>query len=170
LDYPATHFETLITPLLQPLPLVIINTLYVLARLTPLVIVRTHPSNTLPASRIPHFWPWGLLRYPSITHTLNTFVPPTQWEMCYLYSFAGKTHQVKDRPAGGWAIFDIHPERRCIHLTRDKDILDQFAQAAGDIKRLLRQPPARTAPIHPSRLHLLRRNMLSPNSRLNAFN
>jgi len=90
--------------------------------------------------------------------------------MCYLHSFAGKTHQVRSRPAGGWAIFDIHPERRRIPLTRDEHILEQFAQAAGDIERLLRQPPTRTAPIHPSRRHLLRRYMLSPNSRSNAFN
>jgi len=90
--------------------------------------------------------------------------------MCYLHSFAGKTHQVRSRPAGGWAIFDIHPERRCIPLTRDEHILEPFAQAAGDIERLLRQPPTRTAPIHPSRQHLLRQYMLSPNSRSNTLN
>jgi len=41
--------------------------------------------------------------------------------MCYLHSFAGKTHQVKSRPR--WMVyFDMHPERRRIHLTRDEDI------------------------------------------------
>jgi hypothetical protein len=28
---------------------------------------------------------------------------------------------------------DIHPERQCMHLTGDEDILDQFAQVASDM-------------------------------------
>jgi hypothetical protein len=31
---------------------------------------------------------------------------------------------------------NMHPERRCMHLTGDEDILDQFAQAASDMEHL----------------------------------
>ena len=32
--------------------------------------------------------------------------------------------------------FDMHPERRRMHLTADEDILDRFAQAASDMEHL----------------------------------
>jgi len=35
--------------------------------------------------------------------------------------------------------FDMHPEWRRMHLTGDEDILDQFAQAAGDMEPLPRR-------------------------------
>jgi len=35
--------------------------------------------------------------------------------------------------------FDIHPERRRMHLTGDEDILDQSAQAASDMEPLPRR-------------------------------
>ena len=51
----------------------------------------------------------GLLRYPSITHTSNTFVRHQYNGMCYLPSLAGKTHQVRSHPAGGWSILTCIP-------------------------------------------------------------
>ena len=60
--------------------------------------------------------------------------------------------------------FDMHPERWHIQLTRDKDVLDQFTQAASGMEPPLpchrvTQPP--TVLIHLVRRHLLCQHLLS---------
>ncbi|KAH9987661.1 hypothetical protein BJV74DRAFT_978753 [Russula compacta] len=52
-DYPATHFETLVTPLQQPLPLIIIDVLSLLARLT----AHSSSSGHTPPTLSPLFGP-----------------------------------------------------------------------------------------------------------------
>jgi len=46
--------------------------------------------------------------------------------------------------------FDIHPERRRMHLTGDEDILDQFAQAASDMEPLPRRSDTTTDSVYSS--------------------
>ena len=107
----------------------------------------------------------GLLRYPSITHTSNTFVPPIQCDVLLAF-VRWQDAPSKESSRRRMGYFDMHPERRRIHLTTKT--LDPFTLAAGDIEHLLRRPP--TAPIHLARWHLLHRYVLSPNSRPNTFN
>ena len=129
-----------------------------------LVIVKAPPPNTPTLSLLGSLLfglQLGLLRYPSITHTSNTFVPPIQWDVLLAF-VRWQDAPSKESSRRRMGYFDMHPERRRIHLARDEDILDPFAQAAGDIGRLLRRPP--TAPIHPVRWPLLHRYVLSPNS------
>jgi hypothetical protein len=66
--------------------------------------------------------------------------------------------------------FDIHSERRPMHLTGDEDILDQFAQAASDMEPLPRWSDTTTDSVYSSGpTPPLRRHVLSRNPRWNAF-
>src|SRR6266581_2805681 len=64
--------------------------------------------------------------------------------------------------------FDLHPERRCMQVSGDEDVLDQFAQAAGDIDALPR-PSDTTAFIRLARRRQRRRSRYLPDSILNSF-
>jgi hypothetical protein len=43
------------------------------------------------------------------------------------------------RSQRGLGYFDVHPERRRVHIGRHGDMMDQFAQAAGDLEALPRR-------------------------------
>jgi hypothetical protein len=54
--------------------------------------------------------------------------------------------------SGRWAIliYILNGERRRMHLTGDKDILDQFAQAASDMEPLPRRSDTTTDSVYSS--------------------
>jgi hypothetical protein len=90
-DYPATHFEALITHLYQPLPSIILLSSHVLWP-------THHLQDTTLWPFLPFLDPFFLasvpLCHPSTTPTLHTFMLLTQWSTSYPPLFVGKMHQV----------------------------------------------------------------------------